>query len=127
MPDDVMRIQNMRFYGYHGLFSEENKLGQHYEVDVEIFGSFEGWAAHGANPDVSQIEGGINYPEIYSLIESIVTEEVFGLAESLADRIAGAIQEGFGVAKLIVRVRKPIPPVPGHFDGIEIEVSRGLG
>jgi 7,8-dihydroneopterin aldolase/epimerase/oxygenase len=126
MPNDVIRIRNMQFYGYHGLFPEENTLGQHFEVDVEVFGSFEGWVKYGADPDVSKVEGAVNYPEVYELVDKIVTGERYGLVESVADRIAGAIQETFGVEKLIVRVRKPNPPVAGHFDGIEVEVSRGL-
>ena len=81
MPDDVLRIRNMRFYGYHGLLPEEAKMGQHYEVDVEIFGSFRGWATHGAHPDVEKVEGAVNYPDIYNLVESIVVRERFGMVE----------------------------------------------
>jgi len=116
----------MCFYGYHGLYPEENKLGQHFEVDVEVFGSFEGWEVYGSSPDVTKIENAVNYPDVYMLVESIVVGERFGLVESVADRLAGAIQDAFKIEKLIVRVRKPNPPVAGHFDGIEVEVSRGF-
>jgi len=126
MSDDVIRIRNMRFYAYHGLFPEENTLGQHFEVDVEIYSSFAGWASHGPNPDVTSVPGAINYPEVYDLVNGIVTGERFGLVESLADRLLTAVQETFGVDRLTVRVRKPNPPVPAHFDGIEVEMSRGL-
>jgi dihydroneopterin aldolase len=126
MREDVIRIRNMRFYAYHGLFPEENKLGQHFEVDVEVFGSFEGWAAYGANPDIAKVENAVNYPDVHALVESIVVNEQYGLVESVADRLATAIQDKFEVEKFIVRVRKPNPPVPAHFDGIEVEVSRGF-
>lgn len=126
MPDDVLRIRNMRFYGYHGLLPEEAKMGQNFEVDVEIFSCFEGWARLGAHPDVEQVEGAVNYPDIYHLVESIVAGEQYGMVESVADRIASAIEADFGIRKLLVRVRKPNPPMSGHFDGIEVEVSRGL-
>ena len=116
----------MRFYAYHGLFPEENTLGQQFEVDVEILGAFERWAEHGENPDVTKVEGAVNYPEVYDLVNGIVTGERFGLVESLADRLITSIQDTFGVNRLIVRVRKPNPPVPAQFDGIEVEVSRGL-
>jgi len=116
----------MRFYAYHGLFPEENTLGQQFEVDVEILGAFEGWAEHGENPDFTKVEGAVNYPEVYDLVNGIVTGERFGLVESLADRLITSIQDTFGVNRLIVRVRKPNPPVPAQFDGIEVEVSRGL-
>ncbi|MCH2664949.1 dihydroneopterin aldolase [bacterium] len=126
MSDDVIRIRNMRFYAYHGLLPEENVLGQLFEVDVEVFGSFSGWASYGADPDVTQIKGAINYPEVVELVDSIVTGERYGLVESIADRAASAIEERFGVEKLIVRVRKPSPPVAAQFDGIEVEVTRGF-
>ena len=126
MPDDVLRIRNMRFYGYHGLLQEEAKLGQHFEVDVEIFGCFDGWAKHGPQPDVKQVDGAVNYPDVYNLVESIVVGERYGLVELLADRLATAIEADFGIQKFLVRVRKPNPPVSGHFDGVEVEVSRGL-
>jgi dihydroneopterin aldolase len=126
MKDDVIRIRNMRFYAYHGLFPEENKLGQHFEVDVEVFGSFEGWSAHGGNPDVTKVAGAVNYPEVHALVESIIVNERYGLVESVADRLASAIQDEFKIEKFLVRVRKPNPPVPAHFDGIEVEVSRGF-
>ena len=125
MGEDVLRIRNMQFYGYHGLLPEEARLGQRYEVDVEVFGSFEGLADLGEVPDLEKAPGTVNYPEVFTLTESIVTSERFGLVESLADRIATAIQEQFGVKKLIVRVRKPDPPVAGHFEGVEAEVRRG--
>ena len=38
MSSDALRLRNMRFFAYHGLFPEETALGQHYEVDVELYG-----------------------------------------------------------------------------------------
>lgn len=34
---DKIILKNMQFYGFHGLFPEENKLGQRFQVDVELF------------------------------------------------------------------------------------------
>ncbi len=118
MGNDVLRLKNMTFYAYHGLLPEEARLGQRYEVDVEIFGDFRGYA-HGAG------EGAVSYPRVYAATEAVVTEERFDLVESLADRIAEVLQGRFGLERLVVRVRKPNPPVSGFFDGIEVEVQRG--
>ena len=38
MPADVLRLRNMRFFAHHGLYPEENRLGQRYEVDVDLIG-----------------------------------------------------------------------------------------
>ena len=119
MAHDVLRLKRMAFYGYHGLFPEEAKLGQRFEVDVEIFGNFRGYSTTGG-------EAAVNYPDVYAITEEVVTRERFGLVEALADRIAEALQTRLGLERLLVRVRKPHPPVAGHFDGIEVEVRRGI-
>ncbi len=107
----------MAFYGYHGLFEEEAKLGQKFEVDVEIYGDFRG-VAHNNTPQV------VDYPRVCQVVEQVVTGERFGLVEALADRIADVLQSELGLTKLLVRVRKPNPPVPVNFDGVEVEVRR---
>ena len=118
MPNDVLRLRNMRFFAYHGLFPEENALGQHYEVDLELCGDF-GRACHDDNVDAA-----INYPEAYALVAEIVNGEPCKLVEALAERIAQNIGQRFAPIDLVVRVRKPNPPVAAHFDGIEIEIHR---
>jgi len=118
MENDVLRLRNMSFYAYHGMLPEEAKLGQRYEVDVELYGDFRGYARNGG-------KGTINYPLVYEATQAVVTGERFDLVESLADRIAEVLAERFGLTRLVVRVRKPNPPVPGNFDGVEVEVRRG--
>ena len=120
MAADVLRIRNMRFYGYHGLYPEEGRLGQRFEVDVEVPGDFSGLA----NTDDSART--VDYPKVYAITDAVVTEERFGLVESLADRIATVLMSDLGLEQVVVRVRKPVPPVAGHFDGIEVEVRRGF-
>ena len=107
----------MAFYGYHGLFEEEAKLGQKFEVDVEIYGNFRGFA-HNNTPHA------VDYPRVCKIVEQVVTGERFGLVEALADRIADVLQAELGLTKLLVRVRKPNPPVSISFDGVEVEVRR---
>jgi len=119
MANDVLRIMNMAFYGYHGLFEEEGKLGQQFEVDVEVFGDFSGFARK-KQPQA------VDYPRVCALVEQIVTGEPFGLVEALADHLAEVLQSELGLTRFLVRVRKPNPPVPVNFDGVEVEVRRGI-
>ncbi len=107
----------MAFYGYHGLFEEEAKLGQKFEVDVEIYGDFRGFARNNT-------PRAVDYPRVCKIVEQVVTGERFGLVEALADRIADILQSELGLTKLLVRVRKPNPPVSVNFDGVEVEVRR---
>ncbi len=120
MGNDVLRIKNMKFFAYHGLFPEEGKLGQQFEVDVEVYGDFRGYARREAIGDA------VDYPKVYEVTEKVVTGERFGLIEALADRIAEVLQDRLGLDRLVVRVRKPHPPLPAQFDGVEVEVRRGF-
>lgn len=120
MKKDTLRIRNMTFYGYHGLFDEEATLGQQFEVDVDVFGDFRGWAR------MEKPETAVDYPRVCELVEQVVTKERYGLVEALADRIAEVLQTDLCLDQLVVRVRKPNPPVPTQFDGVEVEVRRGV-
>ena len=121
MPADILRLRNMRFFAHHGLFPEENKLGQRYEVDLEIRTDL---SAAGRDDDLSQT---LDYPRIYTLVEQVVTGQPFKLVEALAEHIAIEIASHFAPIDLTVRVRKPDPPVAAHFDGIEVEIHRSYG
>lgn len=120
MKKDILRIRNLTFYGYHGLFDEEAVLGQQFEVDVDVFGDFRGWSHKDVHPQA------VDYPRVCELVEQVVTKERFGLVEALADRIADVLQSKLNLQQIVVRVRKPNPPVPTQFDGVEVEVFRGV-
>ncbi len=121
MSPDVLRLRNMRFFAYHGLFPEENKLGQYFEVDIDVFADL---SAAGKTDDVDKTP---NYPQIYELVERAVTQRRFKLVEALAEHIAQVVGEFLAPVELKVRVRKPNPPIQAHFDGIEVELHRSYG
>ena len=114
MKNDIIRLRNMRFYAYHGLFPEEARLGQRFEVDVDF-------SEAGRGDDLEQ---SVNYADVYKIVEEVVTQRRFNLVEALAEHLAAAIGASHAPISLVVRVRKPHPPVPGDFDGIEVEIQR---
>ena len=121
MSNDVLRLRNMQFFAYHGLYPEENTLGQRFEVDVEILTDL---SPAGTS---DQVESSVDYPEVYELVKAAVTEHSFKLLEAVAEKIAGLIGGRFSPIELIVRVRKPDPPVNAQFDGVEVEIHRTYG
>jgi dihydroneopterin aldolase len=121
MPCDVLRLRNMRFFAYHGLFPQEGELGQRFEVDLEIHRDLSG----AGNSD--QVEDTVDYQRVYRLVEEVVTGRRFKLVEALAEHVAQAVGQALAPVRLTVRVRKPHPPVAAHFDGVEVELQRSYG
>lgn len=118
MSADVLRLRNLRFYAYHGLHAAENQLGQRYEVDVEIRRDL------GPAGQADDLQLTVDYPRVIALIEEVVTGRRFRLVEALAEAIASRVGRECGPMELLVRVRKPSPPVAVQFDGIEVEICR---
>lgn len=116
---DKILMQNMHFYGYHGVLQEEKVLGQKFFLDAQLSLDLK---KAGQTDDVSQT---VSYADVYQLIEDIVTKENFDLLEALAHRICGAILAAFDqIDHVLLTVKKPGAPVNGHFDYFAVEVSR---
>lgn len=116
---DRMTVKGMRFYGFHGVFPEENKLGQQFYIDLDLGIDLE----QAANTD--DLNYTVNYAELHSLAKSIVEGPPFKLIEALAGRIASQVLEAYTmINEITVRVTKPHPPFDIHFDGVTIELAR---
>ncbi|CUS89926.1 dihydroneopterin aldolase [Candidatus Kryptobacter tengchongensis] len=114
----IIRIKNAIFYGYHGVHSSEQNSGGRFEVDVEL------------HCDISEatvtdsLNSTIDYEQVYNFLKNLITERKFYLIESLASKIAQGLIEKFDkVQKVIVKVRKPSPPVGGVVDCVEVELE----
>ncbi|MFD0591142.1 dihydroneopterin aldolase [Paenibacillus sp. GCM10027627] len=116
---DRMIVKGMRFYGFHGVFPEENRLGQQFFVDLELVLDLEAAAAS------DDLEATINYAELHALTKEVVEGEPFKLIEALTGRIASRVLEAYTrIIEVTVRVTKPHPPFDIHFDGVTVELSR---
>lgn len=115
---DKIIIKNMAFYGYHGVLSEENTLGQKFFIDIEITKPLR---EAGLTDDLTK---SVSYADVYERTESIARGEKFKLIEALAEAIAGDILENFDIEGIKVRIKKPEAPIPGHFDYVGVEIER---
>jgi dihydroneopterin aldolase len=113
---DRVSLRNMRVYTHVGCTHEERRVGQHLEIDFDAF------------LDLSQardrIGATLDYAEAYRVIRQAVENLEANLLETIAERAAAAVL-ALGVPEVVVRVRKPAPPIPGaHADHAEIEIRR---
>lgn len=118
---DCIRLQNMVFYGYHGVLQAEQEMGQRFMVDTFLYTDLR---AAGISDDLRET---VNYAEVYMVVKKIVEEQRFNLLEALAETIAAAILNQFAINKIIVNIRKPSAPVVGIFDFVEVSIVRTQG
>ncbi|CAM3691961.1 dihydroneopterin aldolase [Marinicrinis lubricantis] len=116
---DKIVLSQMRFYGYHGVFPEETKLGQRFMVDVKLFLDLTSAGR------TDRLEETVNYASVTETIRGIVEGKPFKLIEALAERIAAAVLGEYEIIQAItVRVLKPDPPFDIHFQGVSVEIHR---
>lgn len=116
---DKMILSRMEYYGYHGVFEEERKLGQRFYVDLEL----EMDLSKAAKTDDLTLT--VNYAEIHDLLLDIMRTESFRLIEALAEHIASKVLDTYTIIDaLTVRLTKPHPPFDIHFEGVTIELHR---
>ncbi|WP_281883938.1 dihydroneopterin aldolase [Paenibacillus sp. YYML68] len=116
---DKIIMKGMAFYGNHGVFPEENKLGQRFYVDAELHMPLD-------KPGQSDaLEDTVNYAAVHTLIKDIVEQKTYKLIEALAEHIASEVLRTYtDIHAVTIRVHKPHPPVAIHFEGVAAEIYR---
>lgn len=116
---NVIRMKNAVFYAYHGAFEDEQNLGGKFEFDVDMYCDLSAAAEH------DSLKETVDYEKVYSFIHRTVLQKKYFLLEALANTIGkGLLHEFVAVQKVMVRVRKPHPPVKGVIDFVEVEISQ---
>ena len=117
---DKIYVNQMEFYGYHGVFPEETRLGQRFVVDLMVLIDLK----KAGKSD--QLEHSVNYGELYQVCKEIVEGKPFKLVEAVAERIAEIVLKQFSlISEVTIKVIKPDPPIPGHYRSVAVEITRG--
>lgn len=118
MKKTKLILNNLAFYARHGLTEEEARLGQRFQVDVEIE----------LNPEVKiekdLPEETVNYVEVFNVVQGIFEGQRFNLIETCAHAIASSLLHEFNaIDRVSVAVKKPSVPVDCICDYFAAEVT----
>lgn len=117
---DEIRVKNLEVFGHHGVYKEENILGQKFLVDItaKVNTRMAG--------KTDELEASVSYGDICRLVKKEMTRQNDKLLERVAERLARGILLKFSLIKEVeIEVKKPWAPVLMHMDYASVKIKRG--
>ncbi|MCB5261145.1 MAG: dihydroneopterin aldolase [Candidatus Cloacimonetes bacterium] len=112
-------INEMVFYGFHGVHVEERSLGQRFVVSATLY------TDDALDGKIQSLEDTVDYTKVYAVIREIMESQQFQLLESCANTIADKLIEDFALlTKLKICIQKPSVPIQGSLKSVEVEICR---
>ncbi|MBC1539985.1 dihydroneopterin aldolase [Listeria seeligeri] len=116
---DKIYLNELAFYGYHGVLSEENKLGQKFIISLVLGLSTK---KAGISDNVNDT---VSYADVYETVKEIAEGKPFKLIEALAEKIATEVLVNYPLLnEVTIKLIKPNPPIPGHYHSVAVEIER---
>jgi dihydroneopterin aldolase len=111
-------LEEMQFYAYHGCFEEEQRVGNHFNVNISI--EYDCTEATGSD----NIIDAVNYVAVYEITRKQISINSH-LLEHVTSRIIDAIYDEFPhLKKVTVKVSKMTPPMGGQMRCVSLTLSR---
>ena len=117
----VLFIDNLEVFANHGLFEEENKLGQKFIFDIKCELNYKKAMFS------DEMTDSISYADIAEVVVKTATTNTFNLLERLAGEILKNIFTEFPqIENINLKINKPGAPIKYHFEkcGVEVKLSR---
>ena len=109
----TIRINNAKFFAFHGVLEYERKYGNQFEIDIEMECDIDG-----ISDDLNET---VDYLSVYNEVKKNFESRTSNLIETANREIGELILEKFPkVMKVKVSIRKPDATL-GIIDSVEIE------
>lgn len=117
---DIIRIDNLEVYAYHGVYDEEKEKGQYFYVNAELYTNTR---KAGMNDD---LDASTNYGTVCDFVHDFMTKHTYDLIETVAEQLAQALLLEFKLVKsVLLEIRKPHAPIEKEFESVSVEIERG--
>lgn len=116
---DQIHIKNLEVFGKHGVFQEENRLGQKFVINATLYTSIR---EAGLKDDLTK---SIHYGEVSHFMTRYMMEHTFQLIETAAEQMAGALLREFpAMEKITLEISKPWAPIGLPLESVSVEITR---
>ena len=104
MPQDKVRIQAIKVFGYHGYYEKERKEGNNFEVDLSAI-------PKNLLHQMQELDDSFDYEQAVKVVERVFKGPSRLFIEDLASEIGFKLWNENQLQSLCVSVRKLNPPV----------------
>ncbi|MBF0713556.1 dihydroneopterin aldolase [Gemella sp. GH3] len=114
-------INGLELYAYHGVFSEENKLGQRFVFDISCELNYTDAMV------TDNLNSSVSYADIANVVFDVATSDKYNLLEKLSFEILKKIFDKYKeIQKIKLKINKPNAPIDKVFIscGTEVEFDR---
>ncbi len=117
---DQIRIKNLEVFGKHGVFPEENRLGQKFLINATLYMQTR---EAGLKDDLTK---SIHYGEVSQFMTKFMVEHTFRLIETAAEQMARAVLLEFpAMNRITLEICKPWAPIGLPLEAVSVEITRG--
>lgn len=114
-----IRLNEMVFYGFHGVHDEERRLGQRFVVSATLY------TDDALDNSIHNLDDTVDYTKVYRDIKEIMETHQFHLLESCANTIADKLLMDYPLLIGVnLCIQKPSVPIQGSLKSVEVELSR---
>ncbi len=116
---DKIKIQNLEIFAHHGVFPEENTLGQKFIINAALYTD----TRDAGKTD--ELTASIHYGEICQQIKRFLTTNTFKLLERAAECLAETLLlDTPRLEKIELEIQKPWAPVGLPLETVSVEIER---
>lgn len=114
----TIQLKAMRFYAFHGVLAQENRVGGDYQVDLKLQVNVDAEAYLHDN-----LQGTLNYAQVYEHVRMSMNQPS-QLLEHAAYRMAKSLLQQFQrIAAVDITLTKVNPPIGGSLAGASVNLT----
>ena len=115
---DKIHIKNLEVFANHGVFAEENRLGQKFLISMTMYLDAR---TPGKTDDLTT---SIDYGEVSSFMTGYMKEHTFKLIEAAAENLCEALLLRYPLLKgVTLELKKPWAPVGLPLETVSVEIT----
>ena len=116
---DKIEIKKLEIFANHGVFPEENVLGQKFVISATLYTDTRKAGL------TDELTASIHYGEVSHMITKFTKEHTYKLLETLAENLCQMLLQELPLLKMItLRIEKPWAPVALPLETVAVEITR---